>query len=52
MKIEFTSAERVIWKMTYEFAVNVEKLTPEQAREKAMGKIIAKRVFAKKVVRH
>jgi hypothetical protein len=45
MKKEFTGAERVLFKMTYEFAINVEKLSEEEAIEKAMNKIIQKRAL-------
>ena len=49
MNIEFTNAERVLYNATYEFAVNIEKLNPEQAREKAMNKVISKRAMASKI---
>ena len=49
MKIEFTSAERVLFKATFEFAVNVEKLSDSEAKEKAMNKILKKRAMASKM---
>jgi hypothetical protein len=49
MKIEFTNAERILFNMTYEFAINVEKLSEKEAREKAMNKILNKRALAKKL---
>lgn len=49
MNIEFTGAERVLFNATYEFAVNVEKLSEIEAREKAMNKVIAKRAMVKKL---
>ena len=51
MQVQFTGAERVLFKATYEFALNVEKLTEEQATEKAMNKILSKRALSKKVKR-
>ena len=51
MQVQFTGAERVLFKATYEFALNVEKLTEEQATEKAMNKILSKRALAIKVKR-
>ena len=52
MNIEFTGAERVLFKVAYEFAINVEKLSEAEAREKAMNKILAKRALATKVNKH
>ena len=49
MNIEFTGAEKVLFKATYEFAVNIEKLSHEDATEKAMNKVIMKRALAKKI---
>lgn len=49
MNIEFTGAEKVLFKATYEFAINVLKLSEEDAVEKAMNKVIMKRAMAKKL---
>ena len=49
MNIEFTGAERVLFKATYEFALNIEKLTEAEATEKAMNKILSVRALSKKV---
>jgi hypothetical protein len=49
MNVEFTGAEKVLFKATYEFAINIEKLSHDEATEKAMNKIIMKRALAKKV---
>lgn len=49
MKIEFTNAERVLFKATFEFAVNVLKLSEADATEKAMNKILQKRSLATKI---
>jgi hypothetical protein len=49
MNIEFTGAEKVLFKATYEFAVNIEKLSHEDATEKAMNKVIMKRAFSNKL---
>ncbi len=51
MQVQFTGAERVLFNMTYEFALNIEKLSEEHAREKAMNKILSKRALATKVKR-
>ena len=49
MQINFTGAERVLFQATYEFAINIEKLTEQQAREKAMNKVLSKRAMVKKL---
>ena len=49
MNIEFTGAEKVLFKATYEFAINVEKLSHEDATEKAMNKVIMRRAMAKEL---
>lgn len=49
MKIEFTSAERVLFKAAFEFALTVEKLPESEAREKAMNKVLAKRALSKTI---
>lgn len=51
MNKEFTGAERVLFKATYEFAINVEKLSKEEATEKAMNKIIMKRALGKQLAK-
>ena len=49
MNIEFTGAEKVLFKATYEFAINVLKLNDADATEKAMNKVIMKRALAKQI---
>ena len=49
MTIEFTSQERVLYRMQYEFAINVQKLTEAEAREQAMNKILNVRATGKKL---
>ena len=49
MNIEFTGSERVLFNMAYEFAINVEKLTEAEARQRGMDKVLAKRSLSKKV---
>ena len=49
MNIEFTGAEKVLFKATYDFAINFEKLSVADATEKAMNKVIMKRAMAKKI---
>lgn len=49
MNIEFTGAEKVLFKATYEFAINVLKLNDADATEKAMNKVISKRALAKQI---
>lgn len=51
MEVQFTGAEKVLYKVTYAFALNHEKLTEEQARERAMNKILSKRALSTKVKR-
>ena len=51
MQVQFTGAERVLFKMAYEFALNVEKLSDADATEKAMNKILSKRALSTKVKR-
>ena len=52
MNIEFTGAERVLFKMAYEFAINVEKLSEAEAREAGMNKVLSKRSLVTKVARY
>ena len=49
MNVEFTGAEKVLFKATYEFAINIEKLSHDEATEKAMNKILSKRALVKKI---
>lgn len=49
MNVNFTGPERVLYKITFEHALNVEKLTHQQAQEKAMAKILNKRALVKKL---
>jgi hypothetical protein len=51
MSIKFTNAETVLFKATFQFAINVEKLTESEATEKAMNKVISKRALAKKIAK-
>lgn len=51
MNIEFNGPERVLYKMAYEFAINVEKLTEAEARQRGMDKVIAKRAMSNKLKR-
>jgi hypothetical protein len=51
MKVEFTSAERVLFNATVNFAMEYEKLNINQAREKGMNKVLSKRALAKRVSR-
>jgi hypothetical protein len=51
MNKEFTGAEKVLFKMTYEFAINVEKLPEDWAIEKAMNKILQKRMMGDKLAK-
>jgi hypothetical protein len=52
MNVEFTSAERVLFRMAYEFAINVERLSEAEARERGLNKVLAKRSLRNKVSRH
>lgn len=49
MNIKFTSAETVLFKATFQFAINVEKLSEAEATERAMNKVLLKRAFATKL---
>ena len=49
MQVEFTNAEKVLYKMAYDFALNVEKLTEAEAKERGMNKVLQKRAMAKSI---
>ena len=49
MNVEFTNAEKVLFKATYDFAIKYEKLSHDDATEKAMNKILSKRALVKKL---
>ena len=49
MKTEFTGAEKVLFKATFEFAINTLKLSEDEATEKAMNKILSVRAMSKKI---
>ena len=51
MNIEFTGSERVLFNMAYEFAINVEKLTEAEARQRGMDKVLSKRSMSNKLRR-
>jgi len=51
MEVQFTGVEKVLFKATYEFALNIEKLSEADATEKAMNKILSKRALSIKVKR-
>ena len=52
MSIEFTGAERVLFRSTYEFAIEVLRLSDAEAREMAMNKIIKTRALVRVVAKH
>ena len=49
MKIEFTSAERVLFNATVNFVMAHEKLSLAEAQERGMNKVLQKRSMAKKI---
>jgi hypothetical protein len=49
MEIRFTGAEQVLFNATYDFAINVEKLSHQDAIERAMNKVIMRRAMAKEL---
>lgn len=51
MQTQFTGAEKVLFKATYQFALDVLKLTEAEATEQAMNKILSTRALSKKVKR-
>jgi hypothetical protein len=51
MQKELTGAEKVLFKATYQFAIDVLKLSEAEANEMAMNKIISKRALSKKMAR-
>jgi|688.fasta_scaffold677806_1 hypothetical protein len=51
MQIEFTGAEKVLFKSTYQFAIKVLKVSEAEANEMAMNKIISKRALSKKIAK-
>jgi hypothetical protein len=48
MNIEFTGPERVLFKMAYDFAINVQKLTEAEAREAGRNKVLSKRALGRR----
>ena len=52
MKVEFTSPEKVLYRTTYEFAVEVLKVSEQEARDMAMHKVLNKRAMARQVSKH
>jgi len=51
MQVQFTGAERVLFKMAYEFAINVERLSEAEARQRGLDKVLSKRSLSTKVKR-
>jgi hypothetical protein len=51
MQNKFTGVEKVLFKATFEFAINVEKLSVVEAIEKAMNKIVNKRALGVKLAK-
>jgi hypothetical protein len=49
MQKELTGAEKVLFKATYQFAIDVLKLSEAEANEKAMAKIASTRSLSKKM---
>ena len=49
MNVEYTGAERVLFRMAYEFALNVERLSEDEARQRGRDKVLAKRLLRNKV---
>ena len=49
MNINFTSAEKVLFNATVNFAITHEKLSPAEAQERGVNKILQKRALAKKL---
>ena len=49
MQKEFTGAEKVLFKATYQFAIEVLKVSEAEANKMAMNKIISKRALVKKI---
>jgi hypothetical protein len=51
MNQQFTGAEKVLFKMEYDFALNVEKLTEAQAQQRGLDKVLSKRALSTKLKR-
>ena len=49
MNVNFTGPEKVLYKASYEFAVNVLKVSEQEARDIAMNKILNTRALSRKV---
>jgi hypothetical protein len=52
MNVEYTGAERVLFRMAYDFAINVERLSEAEAQQRGRDKVLAKRSLRNKVSRH
>lgn len=52
MNVEYTGAERVLFRMAYDFAINVERLSESEAQQRGRDKVLAKRALRNKVSRH
>jgi hypothetical protein len=49
MNVEYTGAERVLFRMAYDFALNVERLSEDEAQQRGRDKVLAKRSLRSKV---
>lgn len=49
MNTEFTKAESVLFRATVDFLMQYEKLSIDEARQRAMYKILQKRSLVKKI---
>jgi hypothetical protein len=52
MNVEYTGAERVLFRMAYDFAITVERLSESEAQQRGRDKVLAKRSLRSKVSRH
>jgi hypothetical protein len=51
MQKELTGTEKVLFKSTYQFAIEILKVSETEANEMAMKKIISKRDLTKKIAK-
>ena len=49
MSTEYTGAERVLFRMAYDFALTVERLSESEAQQRGRDKVLAKRLLRSKV---
>jgi hypothetical protein len=52
MTTTFTGSEKVLYKMAYDFAIDVHQLSRAEAHQRGLDKVLSKRQLSSKVSRH